>query len=210
MKRITEFSSMMLIRHRRIISVISVPKKSSKRSTRRCRFLIASKKFNSHNAEDDTRICCTWFVTESSVCHCIYNRNWRWVTLSVFLWRLGKTRDMLVVPLQSTASRPLQCGFSGERHYLHELRKQIKIRKLYVVMILKKLNWLFFDLTQLERVHTKASSKIMGLGRSVSQRRMPRETEKLPLTMIGGKPTDGTSTNKKNQDAHGMMKSENL
>ena len=73
-----------------------------------------------------TRICCTWFVTESPVCHCICNRNWRWVTPSVFLWRLGKTRDMLIVPLQSTASRPLQCGFSGERHYLHELRKQIK------------------------------------------------------------------------------------
>ena len=40
------------------------------------------------------------------------------------------------------------------------------------------------DLTQLERVHTKASSKIKRLGRSVSQRRMPRETEKPPVTMI--------------------------
>ena len=56
------------------------------------------------------------------------------------------------------------------------------------------------DLTQLERVHTKASSKIKRLGRSVSQRRMPRETEKLPLTMIDEKPTDGTSTSKKDQD----------
>ena len=67
----------------------------------------------------------------------------------------------------------------------------------------------YIDLTQLERVHTKPSSKIKRLGRSVSQRRMPRETEKPPLTMIDEKPTDGTSTNKKPQDGHGMMKSEN-
>ena len=45
-----------------------------------------------------------------------------------------------------------------------------------------------FDLTQLESVHTKASSKIKRLGRSVSQRRMPRETEKPSLTMIDEKP----------------------
>ena len=64
------------------------------------------------------------------------------------------------------------------------------------------------DLTQLERVHTKASSKIKRLGRSVSQRRMLRETEKPPLTMIDVKPTDGTSTSKNDQDGHGMMKSE--
>ena len=68
----------------------------------------------------------------------------------------------------------------------------------------------YLDLTQLERVHTKASSKIKRLGRSVSQRRMPRETEKPPLTMIDEKPTDGTSTSKKDQDGHGMMKSENF
>ena len=97
---------------------------------------------------------------------------------------------------------------SKAAHYLHELRKQIKIHKLYVVVILTKLKWLFFDLTQLERVHTKASSKIERLGRSVSQRRMPRETEKPPLTMIDEKPTDGTSTSKKDQGGHGMMKSE--
>ena len=54
----------------------------------------------------------------------------------------------------------------------------------------------FIDLAQKEKVHTKASSKIKRLGRSVSQRRMPRETEKPPLTMIDEKPTDGTSTSK--------------
>ena len=64
------------------------------------------------------------------------------------------------------------------------------------------------DLTQLERVHTKASSKIKRLRRSVSQRRVLRETEKPSLTMIYGKPTDGTSTSQKEQDRHGMMKSE--
>ena len=66
----------------------------------------------------------------------------------------------------------------------------------------------YIDLTRLERVHTKASSKIKRLGRSVSQRRMPRETEKPPLTMIDEKRTDGTSTSMKDQDGHGMMKSE--
>ena len=39
---------------------------------------------------------------------------------------------------------------------------------------------------------------------------MLRETEKPPLTMIDVKPTDGTSTGKKDQDGHGMMKSENF
>ena len=68
----------------------------------------------------------------------------------------------------------------------------------------------YTDLTQLERVHTKASSQIKRLVRSVSQRRMPRETEKPPLIMIDEKPTDGTSTSKKNQDGHGRMKSENF
>ena len=66
------------------------------------------------------------------------------------------------------------------------------------------------DLTQVERVHKKASSKIKRLGRSVSQWRMLRETEKAPFTMIDEKPTDGTSTSKKDQDGHGTMKSENF
>ena len=68
----------------------------------------------------------------------------------------------------------------------------------------------YIDLTQVEKVHTKASSKIKRLGRSVSQRRMPRETERPQLTMIDEKPTDGTSTSKKDQDGHGTMKSENF
>ena len=77
-------------------------------------------------------------------------------------------------------------------------------------MMFEKLKWPFFDLRQLERVHSRASSKIKRLGRSVSQRRMPRETEKPPLTMIDEKPIDGTSTSNKDQDGHGMMKSENF
>ena len=68
----------------------------------------------------------------------------------------------------------------------------------------------FFDLTQLEGVHTKVSSKIKKLGRSVSQRRMPRETKKPPLTMIDEKRTDGTSTSNKDLNGHGTMKSENF
>ena len=54
----------------------------------------------------------------------------------------------------------------------------------------------------MERVHTKASSKIKRLGL--------RETEKAPLTKIDEKPTEGTSTSKKDQDGHGTMKSENF
>ena len=82
--------------------------------------------------------------------------------------------------------------------------------KLYVVTILNKLKWPTIDLTHLEKVNTKASSKIKRIGKSVSQRRMRRETEKPPLTMIDEEPTDGTSTSKKDQDGHGMMKSENF
>ena len=66
----------------------------------------------------------------------------------------------------------------------------------------------YIDLAQLEKVHTKASSKNKRLGSSVSQRRMPRETEKPPLTMIDEKPTDGTNTSKKDQLGHGTIKSE--
>ena len=76
--------------------------------------------------------------------------------LSLASW---EDKGYVDLPSQSTASRPLQCGFSGERHYLHELRKQIKIHKLYVVMIFERLKWPLFDLTQLERVHANASSK---------------------------------------------------
>ena len=39
---------------------------------------------------------------------------------------------------------------------------------------------------------------------------MLRETEKPPLTMIDEKPTDCTSTSKKDKDGHEMMKSENF
>ena len=83
------------------------------------------------------------------------------------------------------------------------VRKQIKIHKSYVVLILEKLKWPILILHNWKRSHTKASSKIKRLGRSVSQRRMPRETEKPPLTMIDEKPTDGTSTSKKDQEGHG-------
>ena len=66
------------------------------------------------------------------------------------------------------------------------------------------------DLTLLERVHTKASSQIKRLGRSVSQRRMPRETEKPPLTMIDESQLMEQVPAKKNQDGQRMMKSENF
>ena len=169
----------------------------------------------SHNAEDDTRICCTWFLTMSPVFNCIKNRNWRWFILSVFLWRLWEDKGHVDLPSQSTAFRPLQCGFSGERHYLHELRKQvqnlqIKSRRNNFTMIFEKLKWLILIwhnwIESIQRHHRK----IKRLWRPVSPRRMPRETEKPPRTMIDEKPTNGTSTSKNDQDGHGMMKSDNL
>ena len=36
------------------------------------------------------------------------NRNWRWVTLWVFLWRMGKTRNMLICPCSQ--QRPDHCN----------------------------------------------------------------------------------------------------
>ena len=52
----------------------------------------------------------------------------------------------------------------------------------------------FIDLTHWKKVHPTASSEIKRLGRLVSQRRMPRETEK--------------PHSQKDQDGHGVMKSE--
>ena len=57
-------------------------------------------------------------------------------------WAFWEDKGYVDLPSQSTASRPLQCGFSGERHSLHELRKQIKNPQFFfVVVILKKLKW---------------------------------------------------------------------
>ena len=145
-------------------------------------------------------------LTMSPVFHCIYNPNWRWVILSVFLWRLGKTTVMLTC--RCSQQRPDHCKL------VNALFAWIAEADQHPQVIcrddLQEDQMVFFGLAQVERVHTKASSKIKRIGRSVSQRRMPREIEKPPLTMIDEKPTDGTSTSKKDQDAHGMMKSENF
>ena len=89
-------------------------------------------------------------------------------------------------------------------HYLHEQGSRSEyanyIEKKQFHDDLREAQMAYIDLTKLERVHTKASSKIKRFGRSVSQRRMPRETEKPPLTMIDEKPTDGTITSKNDQD----------
>ena len=51
------------------------------------------------------------------------------------------------LPSQSTTSRPLQCGFSGERHSLHELRKQIKIPQIICRGDPQEAQVALFDLT---------------------------------------------------------------
>ena len=63
--------------------------------------------------------------------------------------------------------------------HLHEFGKQIKIHKVYVVMILKKLNWAILH-------NWKGSIQ--------KHHRKSRDWDE--------KPTDGTSTSKKNQDGH--------
>ena len=146
-----------------------------------------------------------WSLPNNSITHAMHFQNNQKDTLCCITFCVHQST---VCQVRFLGSWRLWC--SKAEHYLPELRKQINIHKIYVVMILKKLKWPFFDLTQLAKVHTKASSKIKRLGRSVSQRRMLRETEKLPLKMIDEKPTDGTSTSKKDQHGHGMMKSENF
>ena len=48
------------------------------------------------------------------------------------------------------------------------------------------------------------------LGRSVSLRRMFRDTEKLPLTMMDKKLINGTSASQKDQGEHAKMKIANF
>ena len=93
--------------------------------------------------------------------------------LSLASW---KDKGYVDLPSQSIVSRPLHCG---ERHNLHELRKQIKNPQIVCRDDPREAQVAIIDLTQLERVHTKASSQIKRFRRSVSQRRIPRETEKL-------------------------------
>ena len=69
----------------------------------------------------------------------------------------------------------------------------------------------FIDLTQLGKGPYKGIILNQEIRKGRSLRDVwPRETEKPPLTMTDEKPTDGTSTSKKDQDGHGMMKSENF
>ena len=87
---------------------------ATRRNTVTCRFLIASKEFNnSHNAfpEPPERYTTLYHLR----CLCM-----RW---------------------SGTHATTEGCGAPKPVHYLHELRKPIKIHKLYVVMILKKLKW---------------------------------------------------------------------
>ena len=140
-----------------------------------------------------------------------FYRNWRWVILSVFRLASWEDKGYVDLPSQSTSSRPLQCGFSQWWTALFDWIEEADQNPQTICRDdLRAAQMAFFDLLQLERIHTKASSNIKRLRRSVSQRRMPRETEKPPPTMIDEEPTDGTSTGKKDQDGHGMMKSENF
>ena len=108
----------------------------------------------------------------------------------------------------SRNNRRLRC--SKAEHYLHELRKQIKINRLQVVMILKKLKWPMLILHSWKEGPYKGIIKIQEIRKVRLSETHASGTEKPPLTMIGGKPTEGISTSKKDQDGHGVVKSENF
>ena len=191
---------MMLSRHRRIIP-------SLERSSKRCTYMSILDRFQiiqqfAQCRRRYTKFLCTCFFTMSPVCHCLYPKPpERYTTLyhlGIYAWDdVVLTQQPKAVVLQSRAL------FA----WIEEADQTSQILCLDDPQEARMAD---IDCTQLERVHTKASSKIKRLGRSVSQRRMPRETEKPPLTMNDGKPTNGTSTSKKDQDGHGMMKSENF
>ena len=135
----------------------SITKKGHQEDVQKCRSLIASKEFNNSPSA---------FPKPPERCTTLYHLRYLCMR-----WRgAHATTEGCGAP-----KRSIICMNWGSRS---------KIHKLYVVMILKKIKCSIFDLTQLEKVHTKASSKIERLGRSVSQRRIPRETEKPPLTMM--------------------------
>ena len=173
---------MMLSRHRRFIPLLT---RSSERSTRRCTYMSILDRFQ---------------IIQQFM-QCISS------TIRTVHYVVSSSVRMQEMTWYSRNNRRLWCSKAG--HYLRELRKQTKIHKLCNDEP-QEAQMPSFDLTQLERVHTKASSEIKRLGRLGSQRRMPRETERPPITMIDEKPTDETSTSKKDQDGHGMMKSENF
>ena len=131
----------------------------------------------------------------------------RWLTRTSSTCKELKISSMMLSWTISTISLPKS---SSERSTRSRSESTNYIEKKQFRDDLREAHMADIDLTKLERVHTKASSKIRRSWRSVSQRRMPRETEKPPRTMIDEKPTDGTSTSKKDQDRHGMMNSENF
>ena len=140
----------------------------------------------------------SWSRPKNSIIHTVHFQNNQHETLRCIIFSIWWKALWKVVQTVMNLRGPL----------FAELRKQIKIQNYMSWWSSRSSKVAFFlILHNWERVHTKASSKIKTLGRSVSQRRMPRETEKPPLTMIDEKPTDGTSTSKKDQDGHGMMKS---
>ena len=87
----------------------------------------------------------------SPVFHCIYNPNWRWVVLSVFLWRLGKTTVMLTC--RCSQQRPDHCKLVNALFaWIAEADQnpQVICRD-----DLQEDQMVYIDLAQVERVHTK-------------------------------------------------------
>ena len=65
---------------------------------------------------------------------------------------------------------------------------------------------IFFILHNWEKSIQRYHRKLRDLeSKSISQRRMPRESEKSALVMIDEKSTDGTSSSQKDQDEQGKF-----
>ena len=191
---------MMLSRHRRIIP-------SLERSSKRCTYMSILDRFQiiqpvAQCRRRYTKFLCTCFLQYRQFATVFIqshqNDTLRCIIFGIYAWDdVVLTQQPKAVVLQSRAL------FA----WIEEADQNSQILCLDDPQEARMAD---IDLTQLERVPTKASSKIKRLGRLVFQRRMPRESEKPPLTMNDGKATDGTSTSKKDQDGHGMMKSENF
>ena len=144
----------------------------------------------------------------------LINRNWRWVIISVFLWHLGKTTDVLICrrSQQRSDHRNAHSVVSGMACMNKEAgqnpqiacRDDLNPEKLdWLIWLSYNWKWYF----AMNQTQTQTPHKDITKNQKTS---MPRETEKHSLInlMIGGKQICGTSPGGQNQDGHGEMKSE--
>ena len=139
-------------------SIISLPKSLSKRSTRRFSYMSIRDRYQNN-----------------SIIHTLHFRNNQNDTLRCIIFGIwwGSRPDDTCNTYHET-SRAIVCLNWGSRSESTNYLKKKQFRD-----DLREAQMAYIGLTQLERVHTKASSKIIRSWRSVSQRRMLREPRTL-------------------------------